>query len=263
MKPLAALAAFVLLMTASIAAHAMGRIADVRIQDRETGLDLPVYWHDGRAYIVGRPGARYEVVVTNRIGDDLLAVVAVDGVNVLSGRTASPDQGGYVVGAWQRVGIRGWRRSLDDVAAFYFTSLGDSYAGRTGRPDNVGVIGVALYRRARNPWRMPLTIAPEAKQAPQASDGAPEPGANAQRSEHAQAKRAYGAASAPLGTGFGEREDAPARYVEFERASREPAQIVTLYYDSYPNLVAQGIIPSRREPRDPQPFPGGFVPDPA
>ena len=38
---------------------------------------------------------------------------------------------------------------MDEIAAFYFTSLGDSYANRTGRPDNVGVIGVALYQRKR------------------------------------------------------------------------------------------------------------------
>ena len=44
------------------------------------------------------------------------------------------------------VEIDGWRKSMDEVAAFYFTALPDSYAARTGRPDNVGVIGVALFR---------------------------------------------------------------------------------------------------------------------
>jgi len=38
--------------------------------------------------------------------------------------------------------------SMEEVAAFYFTSVADSYAGRTDRPQNVGVIGVAVYREA-------------------------------------------------------------------------------------------------------------------
>ena len=51
--------------------------------------------------------------------------------------------------AWGGVSIEGWRKSLDDVATFYFTRLPDSYAARTGRPDNVGVIGVALFPERR------------------------------------------------------------------------------------------------------------------
>jgi hypothetical protein len=51
------------------------------------------------------------------------------------------------------------------------------------------------------------------------------------------------------------------RYVDFERATSFPAETITLYYDSYPNLVAQGVIAGTRE-RRPEPFPG-FVPDPA
>ena len=55
-------------------------------------------------------------------------------------------QDGYVLDPWGFTSIAGWRKSLDRVAAFYFTSLPDSYAARTGRPDNVGVIGLALFR---------------------------------------------------------------------------------------------------------------------
>jgi hypothetical protein len=62
-------------------------------------------------------------------------------------------------------------------------------------------------------------------------------------------------AAGGLGTGHGRREHSPAYYVEFERASRAPAEIVTLYYDSRRNLLARGVL------REPQPFPG-FVPDP-
>jgi len=205
----------------------------------------------------GRPGDEYRVVVHNRAGEDLLAVVSVDGVNVLSGETASAEQGGYVVGPWRRVEIRGWRKSLDDVAAFYFTSLGDSYAARTGRPANVGVIGVALFRRAHAPPQepAPLDFAPAPK-----SESSLD---NFQAKARVQPAPSMAAPSAPLGTGHGRREDSPVRYVEFERATSQPEETVAIYYDSRANLVAQGVIPSPREwPRRPDPFPAAFVPDP-
>jgi hypothetical protein len=52
------------------------------------------------------------------------------------------------------------------------------------------------------------------------------------------------------------------QHVAFERATNAPAETVSLYYDSYRNLLARGII---RDPVPvatlPRPFPG-FVPDP-
>src|SRR5688500_8243015 len=146
MKALHALAAT--LAALHLSAHAVGNMADLTVYDRATGRALPVHWHEGRAYVVGKPGSEYQVTARNRLGEDLLAVVSVDGVNVLSGQAASPDQAGYILRPWTQLDIKGWRKSMDETASFYFTSLGDSYAARTGRPAHVGVIGVALFRRA-------------------------------------------------------------------------------------------------------------------
>jgi hypothetical protein len=68
---------------------------------------------------------------------------------------------------------------------------------------------------------------------------------------------------AQLGTGHGRSEFSPVRYVGFERASSEPAETLVIYYDSYQNLLARGIIPRYVPmPRPvPNPFPG-FVQDP-
>jgi len=112
---------------ASFAAQAVGQRADISIYDRATARELPVYWHEGRAYVVGRPGNEYQVIVRNRIGEDLLAVVSVDGLNVMDGKAANPRQSGYIISGWSRLDVKGWRKSLEDVAAFYFTTLGDSY----------------------------------------------------------------------------------------------------------------------------------------
>lgn len=239
---------FALLAAACAApAWALGALADLSVYDRTEGRPLQVYWHQGRAYVVGKPGNEYQLALRNRAGEDVLAVVSVDGVNVVSGETADPSQSGYVLEPARALEVRGWRKSLSEIAAFYFTALPDSYAARTGRPQNVGVVGVALFRRKAAP--PPVALAAESAPAPaaRAAGGA----ADAARS-----------AQAPLGTGHGRREASPAYYAGFERATSAPAELVTLYYDSYANLVARGVIrPAFPQAPRPQPFPG-FVPDP-
>jgi hypothetical protein len=238
----------------SFSAHAVGTLADIQVFDRTAGRQLPLYWHEGRPYVVGRPGNEYQIVARSRSGEDLLAVVSVDGVHVVSGQTASPHQGGYVLAPGERTSIRGWRKNLGETAAFYFTSLGDSYAARTDRPDNVGVIGVALFQRARY-YEAPEEVVPESpwyEKRGKAESGAPSP-----KSGRTQVP------SAPLGTGHGRREDSFARPADFERATDEPVETIAIYYDSSRNLVARGVLPAYGQGRrDPDPFPRGFTPDP-
>ena len=128
-----------------------GRLVQVDVYDRASGMALPVYASSGRNYIVGTPGHEYGVRIRNCTHARLLVVTSVDGVNVISGDTAAPSQSGYVLEPWGYVVITGWRKSMDRTAAFYFTDLGDSYAARTGRPQNVGVVGVAVFQEKLQP----------------------------------------------------------------------------------------------------------------
>jgi hypothetical protein len=265
MKPLRLLAA-AMIAAFAFPAHAVGHLADVTVMDRTTGRDLPVFWKEGRAYVVGRPGAEYQVTVRNRGGEDVLAVMSVDGLNVMTGETANARQSGYVLSPWSRVDVRGWRKSLDEVAAFYFTSLGDSYAARTDRPNNVGVIGVALFRRKPEPVVAIPDIsaqapAPYEKDSRARAESATGDSNTAQRMQAPKAMPAP-ATSAPLGTGHGRREESRVRWVDFERATEEPAETIAIYYDSYRNLVAMGVLQAPPAPRDPNPFPTAFAPDP-
>ena len=131
------------------------RSGSIDVVTRPDGRVLPVYPKDGRGYVMGTPGQEYGIRVCNTTGERVLAVMSVDGVNVVSGETASPSQSGYVLSAHECADINGWRKSLAATAAFYFTELPDAYATRTGRPDNVGVIGVALFRERpqRTVWK--------------------------------------------------------------------------------------------------------------
>ena len=220
-------------------------LVQMAVVDRDSGQWLPEYRHHGRGWVAGTPGHRYGVRLTNTTGERVLVVLSVDGVNAVSGETAAPSQAGYVLDPWESAEIDGWRKSLDDVAQFVFTDVPDSYAARTGRPFDVGVIGIAVFREA-HPVAMYDAPAPEA--------------GNAAR------KAATAEASAPqgIGTGHGEREWSPVGQTAFERARSTPDQVTSLRYDDEAHLVAMGVLPRTRPqwPHEPRAFPQAFVPDP-
>ena len=139
-------AALCLTLIASMRAQALGRMADVTLVDRDSGAVLTPYYHRGEYWVAGTPGARYSIHISNRRGERLLAVTSVDGLNVLTGALASWDQAGYVFRPDEDYEITGWRKSDDEIAAFTFTDPSSSYAARTGRPSNIGIIGIALFR---------------------------------------------------------------------------------------------------------------------
>jgi hypothetical protein len=168
------------------------------------------------------------------------------------------------------------------VAAFAFTAAPNSYAERTGRPANVGVIGVALFRE-----KVPLTVTPAPPPVPLLQERSQSEGARS-RSMTAAAAPATQPPSAPssplapsaapladmpsfsprtkLGTAHGERETSYVGHTAFERLQPEPNEVIRIRYDSVDNLIAMGIIARPRQPPpQPNPFPDSaprYVPDP-
>ena len=266
-------------------ARAAGSLADVQIIDRDTGSVLPMYRSRGEYWVAGRPGARYSIMIQNHRGERLLAVTAVDGINVISGETGAWGQSGYVFSPGESYEIAGWRKSNAEIAAFNFTAAGNSYAQRTGRPANIGVIGVALFleRPARVPSYEALDRLPEGSgYAQNRIEGAPaDPAARAASQSSTQA-----AAPAPtlegiapytaqsnsitraqkLGTGHGVRETSYVQDTTFDRLTSTPNELIKIRYDSYENLVAMGVVPTRPAWQRPNPFPDSalprYVPDP-
>jgi hypothetical protein len=257
-----------LALTVSAQTHALGSLARVSVVDRNSGATLPTYYSRGEYWVAGDPGARYAIEISNSSGGRVLAVTSVDGVNVLSGDTAAFDQAGYVFDPGERYQITGWRKSNTEVAAFTFTDARDSYAGRTGRPANIGVIGVALFREQPQPAYVAPQVAPGS---PPPTVNAPAPNMGALASADAlvreRASARSPAAETRLGTGHGEREYSWVVDTEFHRQQAQPNEIIRIRYDSYENLVAMGIIRRPHPGRGaPEPFPGAaqrqFVPDP-
>lgn len=273
---------FALLAAAALSAGACVPVqarplVEVAVIDRDNGDWLPNWSWRGQQWIAGTPGHRYSVRLTNNTGQRVLVVLSVDGINAVSGQTASPSQSGYVLDAWQSTEINGWRKSLDDVAQFVFTDLGDSYAARTGRPDNVGVIGAAVFQERQayrpaypppRPYPSPYPYPPYARTQDEAAKAESRAAGNAApaAAERARESVAADAAAQTIGTGHGAREWSPVSQTDFVRATRAPAQVVELRYDDYAALVARGVVPRYRDPAyrpgTPRAFPESFVADP-
>jgi hypothetical protein len=283
-------AAFGLTLAATAAGAAQtwdwGEPVGLAVVDWATGQELPVWTHDGHLYVPGQPGARYALRMDNRTDRRVLVVMSVDGINIITGQTASYDQSGYVLDPHQSYDVTGWRKSDSEVAAFSFAPLPQSYAARTGRPGNVGVIGMAVFRE-RTPLRPlaaespPLAAPPVVRRAtPLAkpvpaplSVPAPPPPPSAQEVVVTGSRIAKGTAGseAPdekLGTAHGAREWSSVTTVSFVRETPYPSRELQIEYDTYANLVARGVIPvGRTYQPPPRAFPAPprgerYVPDP-
>jgi hypothetical protein len=118
----------------------------------EHGNSLAMFVKDGRTFLLGEPGLRYNIRVRNPTGQRVEAVVSVDGRDAMSGQPGDyVNQRGYVIPAYGSLLVEGFRRNLEEVAAFRFTSPEDSYSSRMGTPQNVGVIGVAFFPERAHP----------------------------------------------------------------------------------------------------------------
>jgi hypothetical protein len=248
------------------------------------GDALPTAAHHGKTFVAGELGHRYEIVLTNQTPDRVEVVVSVDGRDVLSGARADfRRQRGYVLEPFGTVRVDGFRRSLDHVAAFRFADIEDSFAARHGAPQNVGAIGVAVFRERAPAQQIARSStgrgnAPSAEPSarpstkPGATRGAPprEPAANAP-AKSADASSMRREKKDKLGTEFGETRVSRVRVVSFVRknATRPDAQ-VAVQYDSAEALLARGIpiqqavavVPTAD---DPDPWPGardGFADPP-
>jgi len=243
----------------------------------EDGNSLPTFVKDGRTFVLGEPGLRYNIRVRNPTGQRVEAVVSVDGRDAISGQPGDyVNQRGYVIPAYGSLLVEGFRRSLEEVAAFRFTSREDSYSARLGTPQNVGVIGVAFFPERVRP-RAPVVRRPRPlpRPAPLPEDYSGDgrgfeseraaPSAPSKRS----APEAKGASKDDLGsrernhlgTEFGENHESVVSSVSFERASAtHPAWLSTLRYDDARGLNARGIDVSsygygQLDSDEPQAFP--------
>jgi hypothetical protein len=282
----AALGLTLLALTGPAAAQT-NSLVDINVVNRDTGQILRTWHHQGRLYVAGDPGTRYGLRFTNHTGQRVLAVVSVDGVNIITGDTANYSERGYVLSPWQTIDVNGWRKSETTIADFQFAPLSASYAARTGRPGDVGVIGMAVFeeRRPLPPRSLdsdmvrsmpdiargaPMAVpAPPALTGPMAAPPAemrsPAPAAASRFASGVTAGSSTARADEKLGTGHGASEWSMINTVNFVRATNAPQAVTSIEYDTWDHLAAIGVIPADMG-HHPRAFPGeprlSYVPDP-
>jgi hypothetical protein len=119
------------------------------------GKPVKKYSHEGKIFIEAKEGSEYSVRVKNGTWNRLLAVAAVDGINVLDGKAAGASQAGYVLNGHNSYEIKGFRTSNESVNAFKFAKKNKSYAAKSdetnGDTSNCGVIGVQFFSEKEKP----------------------------------------------------------------------------------------------------------------
>jgi hypothetical protein len=252
------------------------------------GERLRTFHHRGQTFALGRMGQRYQIRVVNHTGGRIEAVVTVDGRDVLSGRPGDfRNQRGYLVEGYGEVVIEGFRQSLSEVAAFRFTTPGDSYSSRMGSPENVGIIGLAVFDERARPVPPVVVYEPaesydelerddgprglgsSAESAPSSAPAARGRAGAADKSASAEApaSEARSERASRIGTQYGESRYSAVSEVPFERANPgSPRFVTTLRYDDRAGLIARGIVvdpPARPIAVAPRAFPESrFAPAP-
>lgn len=225
------------------------------------GQSIMEYGHtDGKTYVEGRRGSEFTLRVRNRTSDKVLAVVSVDGLSVMNGKTASFDSGGYVVGPHGYVDIPGWRLDNREVAKFFFSHLEASYAAQMDKPQNVGVIGCAIFKE-----KVTWPISHFGDYELQRRSGPYDPPMRGFHGDMPSTKTLSAGPSRNLGTGFGERMEHRVVNVDFDREDH-PSATLELHYAERNDLVRYGVnLHPRPEVSVPKPFPGettGCTPSP-
>ncbi|HNX75356.1 MAG TPA: hypothetical protein PLM07_10810 [Candidatus Rifleibacterium sp.] len=166
------------------------------------------YHSSPRLSVLARQGERYTIRVTNTSGSRLAVVISVDGLNIISGDRSdnASNESMYVLDPGQTGNFSGWRSGMSHVQRFYFTSAGDSYAGRKGQRDQLGMIRISAFREQRVVYR-PYDDSELKSSAPRSSM----------------------AESGP-GTGYGENTWSPVSLTDFTPVN-SPSQSIEIRYE--------------------------------
>ena len=235
---------------ASTAAYSIGLVD-------ASGRRLPTFYHRGERFVLGDWGKRYLIRIQNQSGRRVEVVLTVDGRDVINGSPGHYQNRGYVVDPHSTLEVEGFRRSRSSVATFRFTNPSDSYAGRVGAGENIGVIGAAFFperrRRLMRPQVRANRGAPEdlASASPSPSMGLGGYGAAESVTSRSSpvAKRSRRRTPAGLGTRYGEERQSASEEVTFTRASSTPSRVLSLRYDNRAGLESRGIIIEHPHPR--------------
>ena len=107
------------------------------------------YHFQGKTFIEARNGSEYVLEIKNNYWKRVLSVISIDGLNVLTGKTASDKDSGYIINGYSSEKIKGFRYSDSEWAMFKF---GYKFNGKTyaqskenGSEKNCGIAGIKIF----------------------------------------------------------------------------------------------------------------------
>ena len=108
------------------------------------GKPVREYNYDQKTFLEGRPGSQYSLKLKNNSGKRVIAVISVDGLNVITGEPEDGDGAGYIVERYSSVDIKGFRHDMNSVGAFKFCEKSKSYCNSTKETKNNNPTNVRL-----------------------------------------------------------------------------------------------------------------------
>lgn len=126
------------------------------------GKPMREYYHKDKFYIEARQNSEYSVKIKNHSHKKIMAVLSIDGIDVLKGKNAIDAESGYIINPYSSTEIKGYRIDDDNVATFKFDDGKKSYStqveqkfdkkkiekvqkGEIAPSKNNGVIGVRIW----------------------------------------------------------------------------------------------------------------------
>jgi len=229
------------------------------------------YYHNGQTWIEGRNESTYTINIKNNSSGRVLAIVSVDGLDILKGLPAGIHSQGYVINAYSNLNIPGWKVDSQTAAEFFFSKSSGSYVSQIGGDtNNLGVIGAMIFKeKVQKPFP---TINPSwpnyypNNNYPyrRATYDSFSPTLSATSSNSSSLTNAI----ASTGTGFGDATTWETTSTTFIRENEhQPNAILSIYYDDARALQKMGIQlrNSRNKAMTANPFPvynNGVVPPP-
>jgi len=260
------------------------------------GNPVKEYYKDGKVYVEGRKGQSYDLRIKNNAYRRSLAIVSIDGLSVIDGKSCSYNSRGYIVNGYNTEIIDGWRKSDKEVAKFVFDDKEKSYAVKSGKNGgNVGVIGLALFPEKDNSYyvvdkfiQSPFgPITPLRWNDPKMWNEYNDNGttftlscssttdnsndctttASSMASTNTASNNLKSVdndiKSSDLGTGWGAPKKSTVSEVTFEKESEFPETVVEIYYASREKLEEMGIdFGNKPQYITPQAFPGNYCQPP-
>jgi len=114
------------------------------------GRPVREYAQGGMTFIESRHGSNYTIRIKNDNAFKVMAVVSVDGLDVITGKPAEKTNKGYIVDAYSSTEIKGYRLSDEKSVDFVFVAKDGSknYVAQSEEGDkrNSGVIGIRVFQ---------------------------------------------------------------------------------------------------------------------